>query len=1021
MTEFMAQNNVHAAELTSFLRTHGKEVKPGSDDEYTYIDQHGKKNWFMSPIAIPAFVKILERFRKNGIMHGISERQNGVARLFLDGDLKLLIDKQVTGNHNIYNNLLRVITPSILKNTVPDNETKTTVMYAFCESRSKTTYDNKTACYKDGLHIRFSAMFSQKYRKKIINQILNEKRYQTAFSSEKSSIKNIDSFMDAGSVTVPITEPGGSKMGGVPYQQVGIYRITYDHEFSDVNVDMLPDDEIANWNIVELFGPKFVDANDKITTTPTVSPLIERELEQMDQKIFEDMDTIEVQDISLMHLNDPQAREISQLLKLLARTRANDYKTWFTVMTCLASYGEKYKPIARMFSLQATTNYEEPAFETMWTKCRGSYKKYPGCCVALMHKMAKLDDPDSYKDLTTEFITETILKSVFEVMSFMDRMTAQLGDFHIAEIIYTAFPTKYVAVPKKTAAGQKMTDDSDVVYYTMITPKSPEYVQGSAYKYSQLMSMAPMNIYLSKKIPIILGQVKSYFLTKRDAPGVEEAQVKKFSLALGILGKAYNACMNHRTKNNIMRQFAFLVTDFQFERELDSAIYALGVYDAILETGVRPKLIQDVCEYKISRMSPSIYILFDPMENILIKTMQIYIDFVLLEKFDVILYILMCQCRALSRKQKKVFLLNLWGTGSNGKSTIIQFMSTALGKVEDGGYGYHMEMDYLVKERSNSSGAQSELMPLEHATYVTMSEPGENEHIIESKWKQLMSAESISARQLYGEQKNFVPLSVMMLGSNSAVQFKSGGKDRRRYKYDQGMLRRLGVVKAELEFKHQPDPDNQLHRKADDKIVTEYIVSPVYGGALLSIMSIVHSLYIMMHDERFGNVCSPNISKQTAEHVNTFDTIGRFISETCVIGDKIDGKLGEMIDRYISWHDQEYSSVKHDRDRIRNAFIGSKIEKNIKNREKVFWCIGVRSLAHGEEPAPNEKRWEVSNLYEFKSYTEFELPEGIKLPFDGQIKPTSDARNFLQQLDTLHKSELVKWDVINTHDVNYPQ
>jgi phage/plasmid-associated DNA primase len=1018
MSAYMTRVNPKSAELNDFFISCGREVKEGK--EYNIIDQHLKNKWNVPPNAMPALIDIIEKFRLDGVAHGICQRQHGNARFFLDGDIKLLINKQVTTDHNLYNNLLRIIVPIIMKNTVCDNEKGITELYAHCEARSATTFDRDTACYKDGFHIRFSTMFSQAYRKKTLELLKDGCDMRGMFFGDSDSIKNLDDIIDMNSATVPVLYPGGTKPNGIPYKTVAVYRIQYAHSGNAVRMVMLSEEEVLQINIAMIFGPKYISRDDKKRTiTPKVSPSFQHQLNKVDQACFDEMDSEESRDISIMHMNDPQARELSQLLQMLARTRSDDYKTWFKVLTTLARYGQKYKPLARMFSLQSQTKYDESKFEEQWEKCISTCSNYPGCCIGMLHKMARFDDPENYKLLTSSFITETICKSVFEVMSFMDKASASLGDYHIAEIIYTAFPSKYFAVPKRTTGGKRMADDSDVSYYSMIMPGTPEYTKGAAYKYGELMSMAPLNLYISKKIPLILKQVQSYFRSKRDAPSAEEQQIKKYAIALGIIGKVYGACMNHRSKGSIMRQFAYMVTNFQFERELDSATYAIGVYDAILETGVRPRLLQDVTEYKLSRYTMSHYILFDPQEKILVETMQIYLDFVIADEFDVLLFIMIFQCRALSRKQKKVLLLNLWGNGSNGKSTLIKFLYTALGKVQENGYAYHMDMDYLVKERTSSGGAQSELMPLENATYVTMSEPGENEHVIESKWKQLMSGESISARELYGTQRNFVPISVLILGSNNALRFKDGGKNRRRYKYDYGMLRRLAVAKARKEFKSNPDPNNPLHVKANGKIITDIVPSPVYAGALLSIMSIMHALFIMIHKEDFDTVCSPNIEKQTEEHINNFDTIGKFISKNCVVGEKIRVKLSAMIDMYIAWHDREYASVQHSRERIREAFLSSKIEKKIAHEDGEHWCNGIRAIAIGEQPGDGETRYEKDDKYEFKAYEDFKMESGRMLPLNGEIKRTTDARDFLAQLDAVHKKHMLKWDEDYGPDVNY--
>lgn len=1019
MREHMARSNPNNIELYTFLSAHCKEIM--DDGDYNIIDQHRKKKWFVPDNAMLALISILEKFRVSGTSHGISQRQRDNARIYVDGDIKMIVDKHVTSDQNVHTELLKQIVQAIMENTVCSNTTGKTSLFVHLEARSKVTYDSETAQYKDGFHIRIATMFSHPFRKKVIEIVKQKCKMDFVFiGDEQNAIKNLDDIIDTHSASVPVLFPGGTKLGGVPYTTIGVYTVVYHHDAKLALVRKLPNEEADKINISLVFAPAYKDTSDNFTISPHVAPSFQNIIEKINPATFDDVDEDEARDISIMNINDPQAREIVSLLDLLARTRSNNYDSWFKIMIALAQYGQRYKPLARSFSIKSNTKYNEASFNAEWEKCLSKCNSYKACNIGTIRKMAKSDDPAGYKECTTTFITEKICRAIFEVMRFMDKNTAKLGDFHIAEILYTAFPLKYIGVPKRTNGGRKTTDDSDIHYYSMIMPGTPEYIPGAAYKYTEILSLAPLSIYISKKMPIILKQVQSYFYSCRDAPNQDETQIKKYASALGIIGKCYESCVNDKPKKNIMRQFAHLVTNFQFEEQLDSAAFAIGVYDAILETGVRPKIIRDISDYKLTRFTPSIYIPYDPHEKMLIETMQIYIDFVIKSEYDVLLYILLFQCRALNRKQKKLMLLNLWGNGSNGKSTIVQFMYTALGKVENRGYAYRLEMDYLVKERHSSGGAQSELMPLEHATYVSMSEPGDNDEILESKWKLLMSGESISARELYGTQRNIVPISVLVLGSNNAVTFSQGGKNRRRYKYDHGTLRRMVVVAAKKKFTATPNPDNPHEAKANSKILDEIVRSPVYAGALLSIMSIVHSLFIMIHNEDFDTVCAPNVEKQTASHINNIDTIDAFIRKNCVTGDKIKVKLSNIIDLYIAWHDLKYESVVHSRERILQAFIASRIEKKISIDDNgEYWCTGIRALAIGETPCDNERRIETDSKYDFESYEDFKVDAGQMLPFNGEMKQTTDARDFLSQLADLQKKYLAVWDSNHDHGVNY--
>ena len=1016
MAEHISKTSKDSAELNTFLSSHGRHVTE-QGAEYNLIDQHNRAKWLVHKNGLSTLFQICERMRKGGVNHGISQRQCGDARIFLDFDIFLLMDKAVSRDNNVHRGLMQLIIPTIMKDMIANNENDVEIYIAFA-ARNDTTFVAEKAAYKDGIHMYLNIWAPQTYRKHLVDALrTNKSAMKRAFHSVRENIKDTSELPDSGSATVPPLFIGGTKRGGTPYTVCNIYKACFSYDNNQVfAMDEVAPEVYNDWNITALFSPTFIPETPDILFRPRISPSLEKKLGEIDAKVFEEMEFKEVEDISILNLNDPRARELTKVLSLLATTRCDNYKSWMKIMMALSRYGDKYKPIARMFSMHSSSKYDETAFEDQWKKSLTNCVNYPGCCIGMIYKMAQVDDPNMYKQLTNEFLTQKICSDIFEVMNFMDSQSAALGDYQIANIIYTAFPNKYIAIPKRTAGGRRMADDSDVIYYSLITPESPEYRPGMAYKYDELMSTAPMNIYLSKKMPMILRQVQQYFRTKRDSPNQAEQETAKYSIGLGILGKAYHSCQMHRSKMNIMRQFAYLTTNFQFEKEMDAHPYVMGVWDGLLEVGVRPALIRDVCEYKVTRTSPSVYVPFDAQEKMIVKVAQMYLDFSLLDKFDKTLYILIFQCQALSRTVKQLVLLNLWGHGSNSKSTIILFLLNALGTVQENGYAYRMTMDYLTKPRSNSSSAQSELMALKHATYTIMSELGADESIIETKWKTLMSGEVISARELYEKEDNFAPMCAFVCGSNRKLKFNDGGPKTRRYAFDHGFTRRLKVCQAEKRFTGSPDPNNPCDQQADPKILSHIVTDKEYGGALLSLLSVVHSLFITMHDEQMLYVCSPNIDKETEEHINTFDTITCFINKNCVRGEKIEIKLDTMIDMYIAWHDKEYTPVTHSRDSIRSAFIMSKIEKSIKLRDSIYWVVGIRSLAIGEKVGETETRMQASDEFDFKNYEDYNVPECSKLPFDGRIKKTSNAKEFLVQLAELHKEEQARW--FSSHDEN---
>jgi hypothetical protein len=365
-------------------------------------------------------------------------------------------------------------------------------------------------------------------------------------------------------------------------------------------------------------------------------------------------------------------------------------------------------------------------------------------------------------------------------------------------------------------------------------------------------------------------------------------------------------------------------------------------------------------------------------------------------------------CQVLCKTIKSLKLLNITGGGSNAKSTILQFLQATLGDVNASGYAYKMSMDYLTNARYNSSAAQPELMPIQFARFVLLSEPSTSARLNDNKFKTILSGESIAGRSLYGNEINFIPTSIFICGSNPPLRFDDGGASNHKYTYDYGTTRRLDIFKAECKFTNTPDENDPLHKKADPSIEKIHIYNPQYQGGLLSILGIVFALFQMMHNEEIESVCAPNIVKETDEHLSTFDIIGTFINTQFIYCDG-EIKLDNVIDAFIAWHDRDRGvGISHNRDTIRAGFQCSRLEKFIKSKEGAFIVVGCRPVAIGEAVQP-DVRFRRADAFDFKSYEDYIVPRGQKLPFDGQLKRTNSAADFLQQLGMLYKTELAKY------------
>jgi len=106
-----------------------------------------------------------------------------------------------------------------------------------------------------------------------------------------------------------------------------------------------------------------------------------------------------------------------------------------------------------------------------------------------------------------------------------------------------------------------------------------------------------------------------------------------------------------------------------------------------------------------------------------------------------------------------------WGTGRNGKSTLIDLVKQILGPY------FTALHDSAVMKQDKKSGATPELMPLLIARTAVINETEKDQELNSVRIKSLTGSDDISARELYGKQITFRPKAKMIMLTNNKPTF----------------------------------------------------------------------------------------------------------------------------------------------------------------------------------------------------------------------------------------------------------
>lgn len=303
----------------------------------------------------------------------------------------------------------------------------------------------KTGNSKDGIHMIFPDVVSTITSQKLIrSEVMKDFKKQVLENPElgKLPVKNTDDDIVDSAVISTSTwhvHPFSSKPGNTRYELTYRMDSVYDPYEQKFNIKQcaLETDPIAVAKTCQIrnqkereisINPEFKGAFEKYATNLAKKKTRTKltETRQFITSKRRQRKKITNEEVSQ---NIKQAQEL--VLKCLHQWRSDDYKAWIDVGLCLHSVS--------------------PTLLDTWIEfSKKSYKFTPGECeqlwsgfhegdwsVGSLHYWAKLDNPELYREIRSEFISEKIYQS----------LSATTQD--CAEVIYQMFKHQYVCVSEK--------------------------------------------------------------------------------------------------------------------------------------------------------------------------------------------------------------------------------------------------------------------------------------------------------------------------------------------------------------------------------------------------------------------------------------------------------------------------------------------------------------------------------------------------------------------------------------------
>ena len=251
----------------------------------------------------------------------------------------------------------------------------------------------------------------------------------------------------------------------------------------------------------------------------------------------------------------------------------------------------------------------------------------------------------------------------------------------------------------------------------------------------------------------------------------------------------------------------------------------------------------------------------------------------------------------------------LYGSGSNGKGTLIKTVHRVLGS-----YAHKTPFTTFLHSY-RGGGISNDLAALAGYRFVWASEVNENARLNEGRIKSLTGDEAVSARFLNREFFTFEPRLKLFMAVNHRPQVTDDSY---------GMWRRVRVVPFEQRFPINKGLDMELAAEA------EGIFAWLVRGCLLWLSE--------------GLNDPEGVRMATKDYEAESDRLADFLETTCTVGDGAQIGANTFYKHYVTWADAS-GLTKHDR--LTQTMFGRKVSQRFNSKKtasgKVYFGVSRRT------------------------------------------------------------------------------
>jgi len=677
---------------------------------------------------------------------------------------------------------------------------------------------------KDGIHMIIGIQVDH-----VIQTMIREKMITTLPEyCDLPLINNWESVLDEG-ISKGHTNWqlfGSRKPGNEAYEFTHHYIITYDA--ADGNF-MMDERKVTDFNLKKDFArlsvqynahprfemnPKIIDAYNKRCETKNVKIKKPSSKTKMNLIVDEDDNNEDEDYISFNDIKDETVlnKAIEIMLKKLQPNEYEIKETHEFTQALPASYYEPGSHIKNRQVAFALKHTDERLFLS-WVKLRSKASDFDYASIpelySLWNKFHKSNAAG--KTITKRSLMYWVLKENFTEYEKIKNNTI---DYYVEQAMETNAEYDYAVILRH------MYKDT---YVCVSYDKRGIWYKFKGHRWSQDKGIS-LRDKISKDMYNLFGSKAQYYEKQMIEYAEEDERREFYKKRCTLLHGIKINLKKTLFKDHIMREAAEIFFDETFVKNMDTNKYLLCFNNGVVDFAAKV-FREGYPEDYITKTTRIDYSPCDESSSTWVKTAEELTKFMstLFPIPDLNRYMWdhLASCLIGTNKNQTFHVYH--GSGSNGKSLMVDLMSAALGD-----YKGTVPITLVTDVRGKIGGTSDEVLKLKGVRYAVMQEPSKNAKLNEGIMKELTGDDPVQARGLYSESEIFKPQFKLAVGTNNLFDIDSN---------DDGTWRRIRkcpfVSKFVDDGEHYEDDTKYVFKK--DKSLSEklHLLAPVFAAMLV--------------------------------------------------------------------------------------------------------------------------------------------------------------------------------------------